>query len=294
MTAPYREHRIPSSDGIMLYARDYGGDAPGAQERLPVVCLAGLTRNSRDFHPLAVILSSDTLSPRRVITIDTRGRGESSWDSDHARYTVLHEAGDVLAVLAALGISRAAFIGTSRGGLILHLLAALQPQLLGAVILNDVGPAIGLEGLRHIQSYLAQRPAYASLGAAAASLKLVHGPAFPRLTDADWMEFAQATLKETDGRYEPDHDPAIAEATAALDLNQPLPELWDQFDLFRANPLMTIRGENSVLLTPEILARMQDRNPHMAVLLVADQGHAPLLHLEGTPAVIGTFLNRAA
>ena len=55
---------------------------------------------------------------------------------------------------------------------------------------------------------------------------------------------------------------------------------------------MTIRGENSVLLTPEILARMKERNPDMDVLLVADQGHAPLLHLDGTPVAIKTFLNR--
>jgi pimeloyl-ACP methyl ester carboxylesterase len=261
-------------------------------DRLPLVCLAGLTRNSRDFHPLAVMLSTDPQAPRRVVTIDTRGRGGSDRDGDTSRYTVPHEAGDVITVLAALGITRSAFIGTSRGGLILHVLAAVQPQLLGAVILNDVGPAIGMEGLRHIQSYLGRRPQYASLAEAAEALKRVHGPAFPTLSDGDWLEFAEATLRETDGHYEPDHDPAIADAMAALDLSQPLPELWEQFDLFRAHPLMAIRGKNSVLLTPEILKRMQEHNRRMETLLVADQGHAPLLHLGGTPAAIKTFLER--
>jgi pimeloyl-ACP methyl ester carboxylesterase len=293
VTEPYLEHHIPSPDGLTLYARDYGRDAPGVGGRLPVVCLAGLTRNSRDFHPLAVMLSTDAEVPRRVITIDTRGRGGSSWDSDISRYTVPHEAGDVLTVLAALGIGRAAFIGTSRGGLILHVLAAVQPQLLGGAILNDVGPAIGTEGLQHIQSYLGRHPRYASLQEAADALKRVHGPAFPRLTDPDWLEFAEATLKETEGGYEPDHDPAIAAGMAALDLSQPLPELWEQFDLFAAHPLMTIRGANSVLLTQEILERMQARNSQMQTLIVADQGHAPLLHLGGTPAAIKTFLNGA-
>ncbi len=182
MTAPYLEHHIDSPDGLTLYARDYASNAEGAAGRLPVVCLAGLTRNSRDFHPLAVMLSRDAETPRRVITIDTRGRGGSQWDVDTSRYTVPHEAGDVIAVLKALGIDRAAFIGTSRGGLILHVLAAVQPQLLGAVILNDVGPAIGIEGLRHIQSYLGQRPGYPGLSEAAQALERVHGPAFPKLT----------------------------------------------------------------------------------------------------------------
>lgn len=294
MDADYLEHRIPSPDGLMLYARDYGTDAPGASDLLPVVCLAGLTRNSRDFHPLAMMLSTQAERPRRVITIDTRGRGRSDWDSDSSRYTVPHEAGDVIAVLAALGVDRAVFIGTSRGGLILHVLAAVQPQRLGAVILNDVGPAIGMEGLRHIQAYLGQRPRYESLDDAARALKRVHGPAFPKLTKADWLEFAEATLSETDGGYEPDHDPAIATATAALDLSQPLPELWEQFDLFRSNPLMTIRGENSLLLTKDILNRMKERNPAMHVLLVADQGHAPMLHLGETPAAIEAFVDAAA
>lgn len=291
--ARYLEHHIPSPDGLMLYARDYGSDAPGAEARLPVVCLAGLTRNSRDFHLLAIALSTDAERPRRVITIDTRGRGGSQWATDPAQYTVPHEAGDVIAVLGALGIGRAAFIGTSRGGLILHVLAAVQPQLLGPVILNDVGPAIGMEGLRHIQSYLDRRPRYASLAEAARALERVHGPAFPKLSEADWLDFAEATLRETDGSFEPDHDPAIAEGMARLDLSQPLPELWEQFDLFRAHPLMTIRGANSVLLTPNIMAQMKDRNSDMEELLVADHGHAPLLHLGGTPTAIKTFLDRA-
>lgn len=294
MTAPYLEHHIPSPEGLTLYAREYGRDAPGAQERLPVVCLAGLTRNGRDFHQLALMLSTDAQTPRRVVAIDTRGRGGSDRDSDPSRYTVPHEAGDVMAVLSALGIDRAAFIGTSRGGLILHVLAAVRPQLLGPVILNDVGPAIGMEGLRHIQSYLGHRSSFATLVEAATALKRVHAPAFPKLTDQDWLEFAQANMRETDGRFEPDHDPAIAAGMAALDLSQPLPELWEQFDLFRANPLMTIRGENSVLLTREILQRMRDRNPDMEALIVPDQGHAPLLHLDGTADAIATFLNRAA
>ena len=294
MTAPYLERHIPLPDGLTIYARDYGSDNPGIGARLPLVCLAGLTRNSRDFHPLAVALSRDEERPRRVIAIDTRGRGGSDRDPDPSHYTVLQEAGDVLAVCAALGIGRAAFIGTSRGGLILHVLVAVQPSLLGAVILNDVGPAIGIEGLKHIQSYLGLRPSFSSLAEAAAALKRVHGPAFQRLEDADWLEFAEATLRETDGGFEPDHDPAIAQGMAAVDLSQPLPELWEQFDLFRPIPLMTIRGANSVLLTPEILARMEARNPEMQTLIVQDQGHAPLLHIGGTPAAIRSFLERSA
>lgn len=292
MQSVFKEHSISSADGLKLYARDYGADNPAAMGRVPLVCLAGLTRNSRDFHPLAVMLSTDPQMPRRIITIDTRGRGNSDWDSDPSHYSVPQEVGDVLAVCAALGINRAAFIGTSRGGLLLHILVAVQPALLAAVILNDVGPAIGVEGLKHIQTYLGKRPRHASLEAAAAIMKTVHGAAFPKLTDEDWREFADATLKDKGSGLEPDHDPAIADGMAHLDLDQPLPELWEQFELFKPIPLMTIRGENSTLLTAEILSRMAAANPNMEVLAVPDHGHAPLVHLDGIPQRIRAFLDR--
>lgn len=291
-TRDFTERYFAADDGLRLYARDYGADNPLTRERLPVVCLAGLTRNSRDFHELALLLSQDERTPRRVITIDTRGRGNSERDSDPSHYSVPLETSDVIAGCAALGIEKAAFIGTSRGGLILHILMAVRPALIGAVVLNDVGPAIGLEGLRLIQTYLGRRPTFSRYPDAAKALKIVHGAAFPRLSDEDWLAFAKATFRQTDEGIEPDHDPAIAEAMASLDLSQPLPELWEQFDLFRAVPLLTIRGENSVLLTKEILDRMAARNPAMAFISVPDQGHAPLLHLDGTGERIQAFLDQ--
>lgn len=288
--AGFREHHFKSADGLTLYARDYGTDNPETARRLPVVCLAGLTRNSRDFHDLAVILSTDADAPRRVVTIDTRGRGQSDRDPDPTHYNIITEAGDVIAGCAALGIARAAFIGTSRGGLILHVLAAANPGLLGAVILNDVGPAIGMDGLRLIQAYLGKRITFPSMDAAAAALKAVHSVDFPNVPDAEWKSFADATFREEDGVLVADCDPAIGEEMAKIDLSEPLPEMWEQFDAFRGIPLMTIRGGNSVLLTADILDRMKARNPDMAVLVAENHGHAPLLHLDGIPEKIKDFL----
>lgn len=288
----FTEHYFNAPDGLKLYVRDYGSEEVRADGRMPVVCLAGLTRNSRDFHELAVLLSSHPEAPRRVVTIDTRGRGNSEWDSDPTHYNVPQETGDVIAGCAALGIDTAAFIGTSRGGLILHVLAVMKPSLIGAVILNDVGPAIGMEGLRLIQSYLGRRAVFSSYDDAVKALKIVHSAAFPAVSDAEWMVFAKATFRETDKGIEPDHDPAIAAAMAGVDLSQPLPELWDQFDLFRAVPLMAIRGENSVLLTRDILDRMAARNPAMEIVSVPGQGHAPILHLNGTGERIKAFLDQ--
>ena len=45
---------------------------------------------------------------------------------------------NVLAGLTAMGIEHGVFVGTSRGGLIVHLIAAMRPTALKGVVLNDV------------------------------------------------------------------------------------------------------------------------------------------------------------
>lgn len=92
-----------TADGLSLYYSDEG-------EGVPVLCLAGLTRNSRDFDFVAPHLSGV-----RLIRMDYRGRGRSDRAS-HTTYTVPQEAADALALLDHLGLEKAAILGTSRGG----------------------------------------------------------------------------------------------------------------------------------------------------------------------------------
>ena len=281
------------TDGLTLYARDYD---PGTAEALsspPVICLPGLTRNSRDFHQLALWLSRDAETPRRVVTLDYRGRGQSDRDDNKANYNLLVEAQDVLCACDTFGFETADFIGTSRGGLILHLLAGMRPSLLGRLILNDIGPRIENEGLKHIRDYLGVRNRPGSRQQAAASLRAVHGSAFPILTDADWLDMADALYVDNDGMLEPDFDIAIAKQLQAADLDQPLPDLWTQFDTFPQVPMMVIRGEHTTLLSEKTVAEMQRRRPGLVLLTAPGQGHAPVLHLGTLPAEIGAFLSRA-
>ena len=144
-----------SRDGLRLYARHY--PVPGSQRR-PVVCLAGLTRNCRDFHDLASALARADDWGRDVYTIDCRGRGRSQYDTDWKNYSILVELNDVLDFMTMRGLSRAAMVGTSRGGLIAMLMAALRPNALGAVVLNDIGPVIERDGLSRIVAYVGRVP----------------------------------------------------------------------------------------------------------------------------------------
>jgi pimeloyl-ACP methyl ester carboxylesterase len=284
-----------AADGLRLHARVYGGSQSGERAaQWPIVCLPGLTRNARDFHHLALYLSGQAQTPRMVVAFDYRGRGQSDYDPDAAHYNVGVEAGDVLAGLEALGVEEAAFIGTSRGGLIIHILATMRPSVLKAIILNDIGPVIEAAGLAHIRSYLDRTPTPKAFANVEASLRSIHGADFPALTDADWAGMAEALYRETEQGMVPDFDPKLVDSVANLDLTQPLPSLWTQFASLTAIPLLTIRGANSRLLSIDTLMQMQARHPAMQTTTVEGQGHAPLLETGMLPAEIAAFVNSAA
>jgi pimeloyl-ACP methyl ester carboxylesterase len=284
----FKEIRFTSADGLSLYGRVYGKD----ETRTPtVVCLPGLTRNSRDFHGLAVRLAADGF---RVVTIDSRGRGNSDFAKDIAEYNVVTEAEDVLAGLAALGIEHAAFIGTSRGGLLIHVLAGMRPTVMRAVVLNDIGPVIELDGLFQIRGYLGQAPALKSWGEAATVQRALHGKAFPVLTDDDWMRHSKAIYRQDAmGKIIPDYDPQIAQTLAGLKADAQLPPLWIQFDGLKHLPMMILRGENTRLLSQKTFDEMRARHPDSVGVTVPGQGHAPMLDTGTLPAQISQFLKAA-
>ena len=277
-------------DGLKLHARVYGAALDAAT---PVVCLPGLTRNARDFHDLALHLSQRAPTPRKVVAFDYRGRGLSAHDADAANYTVATEANDVLAGLDALGIEGACLVGTSRGGLIIHLLGALRPALLKAIVLNDIGPALEPAGLAHILSYLDPAPEPKSRAEAVAALKAVHGPDFPALSDADWERMAWALHREENGRLLPDFDPKLVGTMAALDLSRPLPTLWPQFDALADMPMLAIRGATSRLLSPATVEEMARRHRDLKTITVDGQGHAPFLETGPLPGAIAAFIDDA-
>jgi len=280
-----------ASDGLRLHARIYG---KAIADPFPIVCLAGLTRNARDFHDLALYLSHRARPRRKVIAFDYRGRGQSSYDHNWQNYNIATETDDILTGLSALEVDRAAFIGTSRGGLVIHLLAAMRPSLLQAAVLNDIGPVIEGDGLAHIRAYLENAPKPRDLDHAVTIQRAVHGQAFSALREADWLRFVSAIYREDEGRPVADFDPALLKTMSDMDFSEPLPDLWPQFDGLLQIPLLVIRGENSKLLSAETLEEMLRRHPAARAIVVPGQGHAPLLETGDLPRQIARFLNHAA
>ncbi|GGK45427.1 alpha/beta fold hydrolase [Salinarimonas ramus] len=270
----YASHFVRAGDGLRLHVRVYGGSSAA----LPVVCLPGLARNAQDFHDLALRLARDPKRPRRVLALDYRGRGLSERDPDPARYDVGVEMQDVLAVLAALDVPHAAFVGTSRGGLITMALAATRPACLRAVVLNDIGPVIDGKGLIRIRGYVGKLPTPKGWPEAVDALKRLQGAQFPGLDEAGWTALARGTWTEReDGTLALSYDPALMKSLEALDLERSPPPLWPLFEALGHLPVLTIRGEHSDILSRETLAEMGERHPRHEAENVSGEGHAPLL-----------------
>lgn len=281
--------RFRSQDGLQLAARIF--DAPRS-ERLPLLCLPGLSRNSRDFVKLGQFFSEHPSQPRRVVALDYRGRGLSDADPDWRNYTPFVEAQDVLAAAALLGLERAILVGTSRGGIIAMLLGALRPAMIAGVVLNDIGPVLEGTGLARIKAYLSTRRTTRSWDDAVAVTRDIAGGRFPALNEDDWRAFAEACFAATPAGLAPQFDPNLLRIVESIDLAEKVPELWQQFDSLGAVPMLAIRGELSDLLSERTLADMAERHPLLEHLTVPGQGHPPLLRDKPTLERIFAFAQR--
>jgi len=281
-------HFVSAPDGLRLHARSYG--ARGG--RRPVVCLPGLARTTDDFDTLASALANDPHRPRHVLAIDYRGRGQSEYDADPANYNIPTEVADLVAVLTALEVEPAVFVGTSRGGILAMLLATVRPAAIAGVILNDIGPVIETKGLVRIKSYLGHLPQPKSFEDGGEILRSLFSTQFPKLGPDDWTMFARRTFQEQNGSFKPRYDPKLAGALQGVDMARSLPPLWREFDALALVPLMIIRGANSDILSSETVEAMRERRPDIVALEVPDQGHAPLLTESEVIAQIGAFIER--
>lgn len=280
-----------AEDGLKLHYMDF--NAAGGDARLPAICLPGLTRGAADFESLGTALAQVSKTPRRVLAFDYRGRGLSDHDPDWRHYDLATERSDVLKALAQLGIDRAHFIGTSRGGLHILGLAATHRALIQAAVFNDIGPVLEPAGLRRIKGYIGRRAAPKSFAEAIAILKIGGGEHFDRLTPEEWRLFATTTFGPDESDLKLRFDPQLARALDDLDLDKALPDSWPLFDKLDGAAVLTIRGANSDLLSESTLAAMDARWPASETLIVPGQGHAPLLADAATLARIDTFLARA-
>ncbi|WP_419738991.1 alpha/beta fold hydrolase [Ruegeria sp.] len=269
-----------TSDGLRLYYED-------SRTGTPLLCLAGLTRNGRDFSLLAPYIAD-----ARLITLDARGRGQSDHDPNHANYNVLRETQDVVELLDHLAFDRVAVLGTSRGGMVAMTLATLQPNRLAGVILNDVGPVIEPSGISRIMDYLGVAPTSKTYDEAAAVLKAVMEPHFPGVPLEIWRIQAENQYQETTEGLALRYDPALRTALMEQAAAGAVPDLWPFFEALQGIPTGVLRGANSDILSQETLKQMQSRHPGLITAEIPDRGHVPFLDEPQSLTVIRMILDQ--
>lgn len=281
-----RTVRYASADGLSLFARDLGPES----DPLPLLCLPGLTRNSRDFETIAHLAAA-----HRMILADFRGRGQSGHAHDAASYRVDIEMVDTFALLDHLGIARVAIIGTSRGGLVAMAMASAQPHRLAGVLLNDIGPRLEKEGLLRIRSYVG-RPLSATTWDDAAAMLARTNAGFDGVTPDGWMAFARRVFRDEAGLPVLDYDPAIAHSLPSQEqiATGEIPELWPLFEALLPMPAAVLRGSGSDLLSAATAAEMMRRHPDFETIEIPGRGHAPFLDEPESLGAIDRWLERMA
>ena len=282
MSAPENRHWENrywwSNDGLRLHYRDY----PGREDRPPIVCLPGLTRNARDFEDLAARLSPEW----RVIAVDLRGRGESAYAKDPMTYVPLTYVQDIEALLGELAVPSFIAFGTSLGGIVTMLLAGTAREKIAGALLNDVGPEIETAGLSRIRTYVGKSNTWPTWMHAARAVAEANGDVYPAYEIEDWLAMAKRLYRlNSAGRIVLDYDMKIAEPFRVPG-NEAGPDMWRALEQLKEVPVLILRGGRSDVLGARTAERMAAALDDAELVTVTGVGHTPALdEPEATPAI---------
>lgn len=280
-----------SRDGLTLSGREWGAQGSEASRHPTILCLTGLSRNTRDFNDIAGFLQKVGY---RVVALDYRGRGASAWDPEWHNYALPVEGHDIDDAIEFLGLKRFAVLGTSRGGL--HAMAMTHrydtDRMVG-VILNDVGPHLEMKAIHRIAASIGKKMDYPNFEAVAEHMEHTLGAQFPSFSKPDWLKLSRQLASPRDnGGCVIDYDPALAHTLVGWDDGSPTPDIWPLFEGLEKIPVLIIHGEMSDLLSRETCEKMLALHPGAKLVTVRGQGHAPVLWDRETQQEIAAFLDR--
>jgi pimeloyl-ACP methyl ester carboxylesterase len=278
-----RKHTVPYLLGTAFHRLAYvefGNPAAPA-----VICVHGLTRNGRDFDPLAEALADRF----HVICPDLPGRGASDWLPTGTLYQPSTYVAALAHLLAALN-KPVMWVGTSLGGICGMMTAAAPNNPITRMVLNDIGPLIPATALARIRDYMMAAPErFPSMQALEQHLRAVHAP-FGQLTDAQWAHLARFSARNVldvahGSAYALHYDPKITEPIKeSVPLDVDMWPLWEMINI----PVLAIRGEHSDLLLLETFERMREEGAE--TLTITNAGHAPALMDSPSIAAVREFL----
>lgn len=241
-------------------------------ERGTVICVHGLTRQGRDFDPVARELATQGY---RVICPDLVGRGLSDRLSDPRDYDLPQYILDMTTLLASVGATQVDWIGCSLGGLIGMMMAGMPNSPIRRLLVNDIGPYLPLNAVLRIGRYVRAGPMrFASQEAVDRYFREILGP-FGRLTEPQWRHLAEhSVMPDGEGGYRLRYDPMIVRGFRPPWTHTR--QLWSSWDRIEC-PTLILRGAASDLFLRSTAAEMAARNANARLLEIPNCGHMPAL-----------------
>lgn len=271
----FTENYLKTEDHIQLYYRKYDS---GAGNKPTVICLAGLTQNSKIFHQYATHCAKKFQV--NILCPDMRGRGKSEYDPTFMNYNPLREAQDVLEIIAHENIQNMILIGTSRGGMQSALITSMLPQRIKGVILNDIGAVIPITALIRLKGLFSMNTDF--IGPYDTALKVFYARdngMTKGLTPPQEQEIINAIFMQQGENYYLDYDyiglgQAFDQSLTQMNtITTPLCDLKPLFQAFSQVPALLLQGEKSDILPNYALAETQEFLPNIQAHSFKDRGH---------------------
>ena len=247
--------RFVTTGGLRLHYLDWGN--AGAP---PLVLLHGIDRIAHTFDHIAPRFTSRY----HVIAMDLRGHGDSGWDPE-GRYLVEDHVSDLERLVRELGLRSVTLWGNSTGGRVVQVFAGRHPDLVAAVVAEDVGP----ERPRSIADAYARRVkqeenGWASTGELLAQMRAVAQPLPDRVLEP-YVRYG--TKQRDDGRVVWKRDPNLVKGFIET-------ELWRDVGRIKA-PILYVLGGRSTIVPTATQEQLRMALPQARIVTMPGLGHYP-------------------
>src|SRR5215467_514164 len=248
--------RFVTVNGIRIHYLEWG-----SADKPPLIMLHGIGRVAHTFDHIAPHFASRY----HVLAVDMRGHGDSSWDPKGA-YLVEDYVKDIEGLAQQLRLRNIVIWGNSTGGRVAQVFAGLHPELVAAVISEDVGPERPREIADGMTARLKQED---ERGWASEEELLAQQKAgSPRTGEEILRAYVQYGSKHrTDGRIIWKRDPAIGNGFVPT-------ELW-RFVREIKSPIIYVIGGRSTIVPAATQTELRKVLPQAEIVTIQGVGHYP-------------------
>ncbi len=234
----------------------------GSPSNPPIVMILGLSHRLPHWGRLPALLAERLF----VVTLDCRGMGQSERRDEP--YSIHDEVRDVIAVMDAEGLGRAAVYGRSRGGMLAQELALSHPERVSALILcgtthrgpGSVGSTRAVNEAMRITAEMTREQIFETQNVAMAA------PAWKERDPDAFAYLMRVDLEAPPRRF------AVVRQQGAIDG-------WTSLDRLGqvACPTLVLCGEGDGMVPPENSRQLAAGIPGARIQLIPQCGHLPML-----------------